>query len=76
MPVQKRGGKALTLRIVAAAFSGAVRGDEDPLDGASGDVVNPDLESAHTWSEGVPLDCKYRRVARLGGDVQDRLPKL
>jgi hypothetical protein len=63
MPIQKRGAQTLTLRILAAAFCRPVRRDEDPLDGATLDVVHPGLDFAQTWSEGVPLDRRHSGIA-------------
>src|SRR5207244_522077 len=73
MPVRQRGENTLTLRIGAGAFRWAVHRDEDPLDRAAGDVVDPDLESVHTWGERVPLDGRHGGVARVGRDVKNRL---
>src|SRR4029077_1017094 len=63
MPVQDRGENALTLRIGAGALRRTVRRDEDPLDRAAGDVVDPGLDFAHTWSKRVPFDRGHGRVA-------------
>src|SRR5438552_1428188 len=73
MPIGERGRQALTLRIVAAAVKGAVGGDENPFNGTSSDVIDSNLESAHARSERVRLDGRDGRIARLGGDVQDRI---
>src|SRR6266446_429499 len=73
MPVRQRGENTLTLRIGAGALRWAVHRDEDPLDRAAGDVVDPDLESVHTWGERVPLDGRHGGVARVGRDVKNRL---
>src|SRR4029077_18812043 len=75
MPGQKRGTQALTLRIVAAAFRCAVRGDEDPLYSATLDVVDSGLDPLQAWSESVPLDGGHCGIARLGRDVKDRFAK-
>ena len=75
MPVQQGSGQALTLRIFAATFRCTVRRDKDPLDSTAGDVVDSDLEFAHARGEGVPLDGRNGRIARLGRDIQDRFAK-
>src|SRR6267142_6318801 len=75
MPIQQGSGQALTLRIFAATFRCTVRRDKDPLDSTAGDVVDSDLEFAHARGEGVPLEGRNGRIARLGRDIQDRFAK-
>src|ERR1700756_5967961 len=75
MPVQKRRTQALTLRILATAFCLAVRCDEEPLDTAGGDVIDPEHHFAQTWRVSGPLDRGGRRIACLRRDIQERVPK-
>src|ERR1700756_280501 len=75
MTVQQRGAQALTLRILATAFCFAVRCNEEPLDTAGGDVVDPEYHFAQTWRESGPLDRGGRRIARLRRDIQERVAK-
>src|SRR5229473_1970147 len=75
MSVQESGAQTLTLRILATAFGLAVRGDEDPLHGATTDVIDPGFDSAQTRSEGIPLNSRHSGITGLSGDVEDGLAK-
>src|SRR5258708_1468724 len=75
MSVEESGAQTLTLRILATAFGLAVRGDEDPLYGATTDVIDPGFDSAQTRCEGIPLNSRYSRIAGFSGDVEDGLTK-
>src|SRR4029077_4395274 len=75
MSVQESGAQTLTLRILATAFGLTVRSDEDPLYGATADVIDPGFDSAQTRSEGIPLNRCHSGITGLSGDVEDGLAK-
>src|SRR6266478_1959609 len=75
MSVQESGAQTLTLRILATAFGLPVRGDEDPLHGATTDVIDPGFDSPQTRSEGIPLNSRHSGITGLSGDVEDGLAK-